>query len=405
MSINIHSEQDLEDLSCPDIDSEKDQDAVEYEIMQKHFDHEYHAASWQSVGIGKHTAYVTHLAANGSHSQLAATLSDNSLAVFDWGTLRPIHTLKGHSGKITGVRYVPGSSELLVSSSLDGSVRQWDSRTGQTTIEYRDKTLEKPKPLTCVDMNASGRFVCCGTELVGEDAYLVFWDVRGRKPLGGYWESHTDEVSTVRFHPSDSSALASGSTDGYVNVFDVTQTSEDDALQSTLNTESSVSSATWYEQAGTRHLAVVLDTEELQCWDPDQAERPRAQFGRGDVTAAIRRTMSETCYVADCVETAEGGILAVAGATTNQGRGCLRLLRLEGDRLRPHALLEDSEVTQQLVRATLYDPVTGGLVTGGEGGVLTLWKPGSGSGSAAPPRTDSKANSKHKTKKHKQKPY
>ena len=49
----------------------------------------------------------------------------------------------------------------------------------------------------------------------------------------------------MRFHPESAGALASGSTDGYVNVFDVTQTSEDDALQATLNTESSVSSIAW----------------------------------------------------------------------------------------------------------------------------------------------------------------
>lgn len=52
--------------------------------------------------------------------------------------------------------------------------------------------------------------------------------------------------SQVRFHPSDVSALVTGSTDGYVNVFDVRQTTEEDALQATLNTESSVSSITWW---------------------------------------------------------------------------------------------------------------------------------------------------------------
>ena len=49
-----------------------------------------------------------------------------------------------------------------------------------------------------MDVNAAGRFLCAGSEVVDQDAYLVFWDVRQPKPLGGYWESHTDELSTVR---------------------------------------------------------------------------------------------------------------------------------------------------------------------------------------------------------------
>ena len=66
---------------------------------------------------------------------------------------------------------------------------------------FADDTLQKRKPLTCVDVNAAGRFLCAGTEVVDQDAYLVFWDVRQSAPLGGYWESHTDELSTVSQTP------------------------------------------------------------------------------------------------------------------------------------------------------------------------------------------------------------
>ncbi|XP_043194291.1 WD repeat-containing protein 89-like isoform X2 [Amphibalanus amphitrite] len=392
------------DLNCRDIESEKDTDTVGYDVMQKDFPNEYHAAAYlgQLSDSGKKSNYITHLAISGSQSQLAAVCSDFSLSLFDWGTLKKLHSMRGHTDKVTGVRYVPGSDSVLVSSSLDGTVRQWDTRSGQMTMEHSDTTLQKRKPLTCVDVNAAGRFLCAGTEVVDQDAYLVFWDVRQPMPLGGYWESHTDELSTVRFHPTDSGALATGSTDGYVNVFDVTQTSEDDALQATLNTESSVSSVTWYERSDGRHLAVVLDTEELQLWDLQESERT-AQFGRQEVAQAIRRTMSEVCYVESCHQTAEGDVLAVAGATTKEGHGCLRLLRIDGDRLTPHALLEDSEVTQQLVRASAFSPATGELVTGGEGGMLTLWRPGARPSSSQ--RRDAKAPTHKQRGKHKQKPY
>ena len=44
----------------------------------------------------------------------------------------------------------------------------------------------------------------------------------------------------VKFHPNKSDWLATGSTDGLVCVFDISQSSEEDALVTTLNSESSV---------------------------------------------------------------------------------------------------------------------------------------------------------------------
>ena len=47
-------------------------------------------------------------------------------------------------------------------------------------------------------------------------------------------------VFQVKFHPTKPASLATGSTDGLVCVFDISQSSEEDALVTTLNSESSV---------------------------------------------------------------------------------------------------------------------------------------------------------------------
>ena len=77
---------------------------------------------------------------------------------------------------------------------------------------------------------------------MNEDCYLLFWDTRAPKPdlLGAYWESHSDDVTSVKFHAEKSHILCSGSTDGLLNVFNLLETSEDDALLYSFNTESSV---------------------------------------------------------------------------------------------------------------------------------------------------------------------
>ena len=48
-----------------------------------------------------------------------------------------------------------------------------------------------------MDISCNGRVLCAGSQLVEDDAYLVFWDNRLPKPLGGYWNSHTDDITQV----------------------------------------------------------------------------------------------------------------------------------------------------------------------------------------------------------------
>lgn len=49
-----------------------------------------------------------------------------------------------------------------------------------------------------------------------------------------------DDITCLTFHPAKRNVLASGSTDGLMNMFDLIQSSEDLALTCSLNTESSV---------------------------------------------------------------------------------------------------------------------------------------------------------------------
>lgn len=49
-----------------------------------------------------------------------------------------------------------------------------------------------------MDVSCNGRVLCAGSLLVEDDAYLVFWDQRNHnQPLGGYWNSHTEDITQV----------------------------------------------------------------------------------------------------------------------------------------------------------------------------------------------------------------
>lgn len=62
-------------------------------------------------------------------------------------------------------------------------------------------------------------------------------------PLRSYIDSHTDTVTSLQLHPTLPTLLLSSSTDGLVNIFDISQAEEDDALYQVINHGSAIAHA------------------------------------------------------------------------------------------------------------------------------------------------------------------
>lgn len=73
----------------------------------------------------------------------------------------------------------------------------YDLRSNEIIFNFHDDTNGEKKPFTCIDINSNSRIVCCGTEKIRGDAFIVFYDIRQSKLLGGYWESHFDDITDV----------------------------------------------------------------------------------------------------------------------------------------------------------------------------------------------------------------
>lgn len=198
---------------------------------------------------------------------VSVACSDFTVRLHDERDLKLSRTFVAHGGPISNVRFAHRSENRVYSASLDGTVRLWDVRSaggGSAQVFESDAGFHR---FSSFDLSCDDRLLCAGTEQVnGEDSFLVFWDARkpGQALLGVYSESHSDDITQVRFHPTDKDRLASGSTDGLVNVFDVSKGSEEDALLATCNSESSVSALCWL--AGERLLCASHD-EGLRLWD------------------------------------------------------------------------------------------------------------------------------------------
>lgn len=111
---------------------------------------------------------------------------------------------------------------------------------------------------------------------------LLHRDLRTLQCSHIYTEAHSDDLTSLAFHPSPSlpHVLLSGSVDGLLNTYDVRVADEDDAVLTTQQIGASVSRAGWMALAGQgegeelRGAWVATTIETIQLWDLNEVSAP-----------------------------------------------------------------------------------------------------------------------------------
>ncbi|EPQ12563.1 WD repeat-containing protein 89 [Myotis brandtii] len=203
-------------------------------------------------------------------SLVAVLCSNGLIRIYDKERLNIVREFSGHPGHLNGVKFA-NSCDIVYSSCTDSTVKCWDARLASE----KPVQLFKGYPsniFISFDISCNDHVICAGTEKVDDDALLVFWDARinsqdlstTKDPLGAYSETHSDDITQVCFHPSNPNMVVSGSTDGLVNVFDISADNEEDALVTTCNSVSSVSYIGW---SGKDYKQIYCMThDEGFCW-------------------------------------------------------------------------------------------------------------------------------------------
>ncbi|KAL2211206.1 WD40 repeat-like protein [Sarocladium strictum] len=208
----------------------------------------------------------------------------NSLGVFDW------------------------QSGIVCTSGEDGSVGVWDLRMAGESAKVAHFTASE-SPILSMACSASTQTIAVGTELQNHTASILLWDVRSNpSPKAAYHEVHSDDVTTLAFHPTTPELLLSGSTDGLVSVHDTRISDEDDLTIQTFNHNASIHHAGFL--TGTEVVALSHD-ERFALYDMAE-ERPS-----GDATQDFgdMRTVLDCQYVADITPKLDGsGAVIGAGA-------------------------------------------------------------------------------------------
>ena len=177
----------------------------------------------------------------------------------------------------------------------------------------------------------------------------------------------------MSFHPREKDRLASSSTDGLVNVFDLSRGPEEEALLATCNSDSSAGSICWCGADYTRLLCLSHD-EGLHLWDLGQldTDEPLTVFGTSDARGlTLLADGGGVDYLVGGSWLEKAQKLLVVGGKNN---GELHLMECDEGGLRLLRTLEGGHAST--VRCFLWDAAGDALVTGGEDAQLLLWKPG-----------------------------
>ncbi|KAI3404043.2 hypothetical protein KGF56_003202 [Candida oxycetoniae] len=169
-----------------------------------------------------------------SNDKFIASTSSGSLAGYSLSKLASTSFISGdemaHESSINDMKVINEST--IVSCSTDG-VNIWDIRAANKLVS----SMTNSKNSNFLSLAYKDGLLAGGTELSGTDAEVHIWDIRNSNNsiVKSFVDSHSDDVTALEFHPTLKQYLMSGSTDGYVNIYDISKPDEDDALHQVIN--------------------------------------------------------------------------------------------------------------------------------------------------------------------------
>lgn len=215
--------------------------------------------------------------------------SSGKLYIFDVSNTQsePV-VIAAHDSSINAIVKI---DNLHIASCSGDGIKVWDISSPQLPL----KTLTNAKNSPFLSLTYANHRLAGGTELAGQDAEVHIWDLKkdSIEPVRSFIDSHHDDVTYLEFHPSLSQYLMSGSTDGYVNIYDLSQEDEEDALHQVINF-ASVHSCQFIQE---RRIAVLSHMETLGYFELNNQDYENAEEPQPKIIGDVRTIWSDCEYV------------------------------------------------------------------------------------------------------------
>ncbi|KAJ2736021.1 hypothetical protein IW152_001144 [Coemansia sp. BCRC 34962] len=290
---------------------------------------------------------------------IAASTSDMCVKFFEPSTLQTKGQLNYHGDQITEIK---ARSNSLLSASSDGQIAIWDLRQALSVAPAL--VFKSKDPVLSFDMSIDDALLVSGSAL-DKDYYakINLWDPRAAaQPVAVYENSHSEDISQIRCHPSASRQFLSGSSDGLLCTFDASQADEDEALLYVANTGASISGCGYFGP-NAQYIYAQSDMETLQLWTNEAT--PLADFG--DV-----RDLAEggvpIDYIIGCKYDPQTERLYLAAGTSE---GDIHLLHVGAGSFEHIQTLQSGH--SGIVRGLSWDLGQGWAVSGAEDGRVSWW--------------------------------
>ncbi|KAK6617142.1 hypothetical protein RUM43_014744 [Polyplax serrata] len=137
--------------------------------------------------------------------------------------------LIGHTDSVEDLQWSPNERHVLCSASVDKTMRIWDTRaTGRKACMV---TVEKAheSDVNVIHWNRNDPFIVSG----GDDGVIHVWDLRQLKTGKSVatFKHHTAPVTTVEWHPTESTIFATGGEDNQIALWDLSVEKDDEAME------------------------------------------------------------------------------------------------------------------------------------------------------------------------------
>jgi WD40 repeat protein len=180
--------------------------------------------------------YLLQITGSSKNERLGCLSADKIVNVYDQSNLRLVNKIGNYSvnqtkANISEIGFFKQNSNMMFSCTDQGKFECWDLRTNtfsldgdnifQSSICFNDLSASK-REFLCADVNADDSLVIVGTNKGIDDALVYIYDIRVTdKYLFKFSESHSNDLSQVRFDPFYKNKFCSSSLDGLICLYDL----------------------------------------------------------------------------------------------------------------------------------------------------------------------------------------